>query len=94
MSDGEILTPREYWWMEAKPAEKVPYLSARELAALLHVSEAQVRRWARRGRIKSYKIGNLVRFLWWDIEPAIPRLWHLLGRPQSIHPSTQPDERD
>lgn len=85
--EDEILTPPEYWRLEAKPAERVPYLSVADLAVRLHVSEAQIRRWARKGRIPHHKVDNRVLFLWWEIEPCIPRIWHLIGRPMAIRTS-------
>ena len=84
----------DYFAIDRVKPEQPPYLSARQLAAMLTqkfstlVTEAMVRRWARKGRIKSRKVSNLRRYLWWEIEADLERVIHLLGIPRQIRPSS------
>lgn len=83
------LTPEEIQQNKeaAEAGRRIKWVSVRELAQLLMVSEPQIRRWARKRRIPWHKIGNRVLFMWLEIEPLIPMIWRRIGRPERLTPS-------
>lgn len=83
------LTPEEIQQNReiAEASRAIKWVSVRELARLLMVSEPRIRRWARKRRIPWHKVGNRVLFLWLEIEPLIPMIWRRIGRPERLIPS-------
>lgn len=77
----------------AEEGRKIRWLSVREMSLLLKVSEARIRRWARKRRLPWHKVGNRVLFMWLEIEPLIPAIWRRIGRPELLEVSTSPEAK-
>lgn len=67
----------------AEASRKLVWLSVRDLAKRLSVTERQIRRWQQKRRIPFYKVANRIMFLWEFVEPALPGIAHLIERTNS-----------
>ncbi len=87
--DVYTLTPEEIEQNRqvAEMSRLIPWMSAQDVADRLHVSITQVYRWVRKGRLPCRKASHRLLFLWLEIEPILPRLWHLIGRPERLQTS-------
>jgi len=89
----EILTPEEIEQNRqvAEMSRQIPWMSAQDVAERLHVSITQIYRWSRKGRLPCRKASHRLLYLWFEIEPHLPRIWHLIGRPERVQPSRRYD---
>lgn len=91
--DIPVLTPEEIEQnrQAAEMSRLIPWMSAQDLAERLHVSITQIYRWTRKGRLPCHKASHRLLYLWCEIEPRLPRIWHLIGRPERVQPSRRYD---
>jgi hypothetical protein len=64
----------------AEASRQLVWLSVRDLAFKLSVTERQVRRWQQRKRIPYHKVANRILFLLEEVEPALSRISHLTDK--------------
>lgn len=89
VDDVYALTPEEIEQNRAaaEMSRQIPWMSAQDIADRLHVSITQVYRWSRKGRLPCRKASHRLLYLWCEIEPMLPRIWHLIGRPAHLQTS-------
>lgn len=75
-TDEELKREKE----AAEASRQLVWLSVRDLAQKLSVTERQIRRWQQKKRIPFHKVANRILFLWEQIEPILPRISHLVER--------------
>lgn len=75
-TDEEVQREKE----AAEASRKLVWLSVRDLARRLSVTERQIRRWQQQKRIPYHKVANRILFLWEQIEPILSRISHLIER--------------
>ncbi|WP_276388976.1 helix-turn-helix domain-containing protein [Eudoraea chungangensis] len=56
---------------QKKPKKSIDYLSRKEVASLLKISETSVYRWTKNGRLKSYGLGNRIYYKRHEIDECI-----------------------
>lgn len=76
-TDEELQREKE----AAEASRKLVWLSVRDLALKLTVTERQIRRWQQKRRIPYHKVANRVLFLWEEVEPKLSKINYLLERP-------------